>query len=78
MPHTNCYSRYYTIVFHEDFIEINIIKIPDNNYEKGKLYFDLSPYYQIENTVIKYQNKIFYNENELKKFFKFIKTYSSY
>ena len=75
MTHVNCYNKYYTINFYEDYIEININHIPSNTYEKGKLYFDLCPYFQIENTVIKYQNKIFYNENELKKFFKILINY---
>ena len=40
---------------------------------KSKLYFDLIVYYSIDNTMIKYNGKIFHNEEELKKFFKCIK-----
>ena len=42
--------------------------IPKDNYNRGKLYFDLVAYFQIDNTIIKYNNKIFHNEEELKKF----------
>ena len=43
--------------------------IPEDNYNRGKLFFDLIPYYEINNTNIKYKNKIFYNNEELKIFF---------
>ena len=70
--HQDCYNnnKYYTINFYEDHIEIVINFIPEDNYNRGKLYFDLIPYFDIENTIIKYNNKIFYNQDELKFFFK--------
>ena len=37
--HTNCYNKYYTINYYEDFIEINIINIPTDNYERVKIFF---------------------------------------
>ena len=54
----------------EDHIEIEINFIPNDNFNKFKLYFDLVIYYSINNIVIKYKGKIFYNEKELKYFFK--------
>ena len=65
----DCY-KYYTINFHEYYIEIIINFIPKDNYHRGELFFDLIPYFEIDNTIIKYNNKIFYNQDELKLFFK--------
>ena len=62
MIHQDCYNKYYTINF-----------IPKDNFNKAKIYFDLAVYYSIDNTIIKYNGKIFYTEEELKHFFKCIK-----
>ena len=67
--HQDCYKDY-TINFYKEHIEIVINFIPEDNYNRGKLYFDLIPYFDIDNTIIKYNNKIFYNQDELKLFFK--------
>ena len=48
----DCY-KYYTINFHEDYIEIIINFIPKDNYHRGELFFDLIPYFEIDNTNIK-------------------------
>ena len=76
MTHINCYNKYYTINFHEDYIGINIINIPSNNYDRAKIYFDIIVYFQI-NAIVKYNNKIFNDEYELKKFFKMYKNYKN-
>ena len=76
MIHINCYNKYYTINFYEDYIEINIINIPSNNYERAKIYFDIILYFQID-AIVKYNNKIFNDEYELKKFFKIYKNYKN-
>ena len=73
MIHQDCYNKYYTINYYIDHIEIDINFIPKDNFNKAKTYFDLVVYYKIENTIIKYNGKIFYNEEELKKNFKCIK-----
>ena len=67
--HQDCYNKYYTVNFYEDHIETIINFIPKDNYNRGKLFFDLSVYYQIDDTIIKYNDKVFHNEIELKKFF---------
>ena len=72
MTHINCYNKYYTINFYEDYIEINIINIPTNNYDRAKIYFDIIVYFQID-AIVKYNNKVFNDEHELKKFFKIYK-----
>ena len=70
MIHQDCYNKYYTINYYEDHIVIEINFIPKNKINKSKIYFDLFIYYRIKNTIIKYNGKIFYNEEELKNFFK--------
>ena len=69
----DCY-KYYTINFYEDYIEIIINFIPKDNYHRGELFFDLIPYFEIDNTNIKYNNKIFHNKEELKTYFKSLST----
>ena len=73
MIHQDCYNKYYTINYFNDHIEIEINFIPKDNFNKAKIYFDLIVYYSIDNTIIKYNCKIFYTEKELKIFFKCIK-----
>ena len=70
MIHKDCYNKYYTINFYEDHIEIEINFIPKDNFNEAKIYFDLVVYYSIDNTIIKYNGKIFYTEKELKHYFK--------
>ena len=72
MIHQDCYNKYYTIIYFNDHIEIDINFIPRDNFDKAKIYFDLVVFYQINNTIIKYNSKIFYTEEDLKKFFKCI------
>ena len=72
--HQDCYNEEYTIIFYQEYIEIEINFIPKDNYHRGKLFFNLIPYFDIENTIIKYNNKIFYNQDELKSFFKSLST----
>ena len=73
MIHQDCYNKYYTINYFNDHIEIEINFIPRDNFNKAKIYFDLAVYYSINNTIIKYNGKIFYTEEDLRKFFKCIK-----
>ena len=72
--HQDCYNEEYTIIFYQEHIEVVINFIPEDNYNRGKLFFNLIPYFDIENTIIKYNNKIFYNQVELKSFFKSLST----
>ena len=67
--HQDCYNKYYTVNFYEDYIEIIINFIPKDNYNRDKLYYNLEPYYMIDNTIIKYNSKIFHSKEELKTFF---------
>ena len=70
MIHQDCYNKCYTINYFNDHIEIEINFIAKDNFNKAKIYFDLVVFYQIDNTVLKYKNKFFHNEQELKHFFK--------
>ena len=63
-------NKYYTLNFYKDYIELKINFIPEDNFNKTKLYFDLVLYYRIDNIIIRYKNKIINNEKELKYFFK--------
>ena len=67
--HQDSYNKNYTVNFYIDNIKIIINKIPKDNSNKSKLYFDLVNYYLIDNTIIKHNDKIFHNEEELKMFF---------
>ena len=70
MIHQDCYNKYYTINYFNDHIKIEINFIPKDNFNKAKINFDLVVFYQIDNTIIKHNSKIFYTEEELKYFFK--------
>ena len=72
MIHQDCYNIYYTINYFNDHIEIDINFIPKDNFNKVKIYFDLVVFYQIDNTIIKYNGRIFYTAEDLKNFFKCI------
>ena len=67
--HQDSYNKNYIVNFYIDNIEIIIKRIPKDNFNKSKLYFDLIVYYWIDNTIIKYNNRIFHTEEELKLFF---------
>ena len=67
--HQDSYNKNYTVNFYIDNIEIIINAIPKDNFNKNKLYFDLIVYYWIDNTIIKYNNRIFHTEEELKLYF---------
>ena len=66
--HQDCCNKNYTVNFYIDNIEIIINFVPKDNYNRDKLYFDLIVYYMIDNTIIKYNGKIFHNEEELENF----------
>ena len=70
--HQDCYNKYYTINYYEDHIEIEINFIPKDNFNKAKIYFDLIVFYKIDNTIIRYNGKIFHNKEDLIKFFNYI------
>ena len=67
--HQDSYNKNYTVNFYIDNIEIIMNIISKDNFDKTKLYFDLIVYYSIDNTIIKYNNRIFHTEEELKLFF---------
>ena len=59
MTHQDCYNKYYTINYFNDPFKIEINFIPKDNFNKGKIHFDLVVYYKINKTIIKYNGKIF-------------------
>ena len=72
MLHQDCYNKHYTINYYHDYIDIEINFIPEDKFNKSKIYFDLVVFYKIDDTIIKYNGKIFYNEEDFKNFFKCI------
>ena len=70
MYYQDCNNKEYCVNFYENHTEIDIFKIPEDEYNRDQLFFNISIYFTIENTIVKYKNKIFYNEEDLKLFFK--------
>ena len=68
--HQDTCNKEYTVNFHENYIEVIINFIPKDNYDKGELFFNISIYFDIDNTIIKYKDNIFHNKEDLKLFFK--------
>ena len=68
--HQDTCNKEYTVNFHEKYIEVIINFIPEDNYIKGELFFNISIYFDIDNTIIKYKDKAFTNKEDLKLFFK--------
>ena len=48
-------NKHYTLNFYKDHIELKINSIPEDNFNKNKLYFDLVVYYKIDNVIIRYK-----------------------
>ena len=63
-------NEYYNLNFYKSHIEIKINRIPEDDFNRNKLFYDLILYYEIDNIIIRYKNKIFNNEKELKLLFK--------
>ena len=68
--HQDTCNKEYTVNFYEEHIEIIINFIPEDNYNKGQLFFNISIYFDIDNTIIKYKDKTFTNKEDLKLFLK--------
>ena len=63
-------NKYYKLNFYEDYIEVEINHLPNNNFNRNKLYYDLILYFELKNITIRYKNKNFHNQKKLKLFFK--------
>ena len=70
MYYQDCNNKEYCVIFFEKYIEIDIIKIPEDEYNRAQLFFNISIYFTIENTIAKYKDKTFTNKEDLKLFFK--------
>ena len=71
--HQYCVNEIYTVHFYRAYILIVINNIPKDNYNLDKLYYDLEPYFMIDNTMMKYKGKLFHNPKQLKSFFNIMK-----
>ena len=63
-------NKYYNLNFYKSYLEIEIDSLPEDNFNKNKLFYDLVLYFELNNTIIRHKNKIFENQKELKLFFK--------
>ena len=68
--HQDCVNEEYCTNFYEKYLEIVILKIPNSEYKRGELFFNISIYFEIENTIVKYKDKTFTNKVDLKSFLK--------
>ena len=68
--HQDTCNKEYTVNFHENYIEVIINFIPKDNYNKCELFFNISIYFDIDNTIIKYKDNVFHNKEDLKLFLK--------
>ena len=67
-------NKYYNVKYFDDCIKINIVNIPNNKYDIGKLYFEILEIFKLNDVdmIIEYLDKIYLilDENNLKQFFK--------
>ena len=64
----DCYNDKYTVNFYQDYIEIEINFIPKDKYNLDILYYNIEPYYMIDNTIATYNKKAFKSAKELKNY----------
>ena len=70
MIHQDFYNKHYVISYFKDHIVVYINFLPRDKFNRNEIYYDLVVFYKIKNTIIRYKDKIFYNEEELRYFFK--------
>ena len=60
-------DKYYKLNFYENYIEVEINHLPNNNFNRNKLFYDLILYFELNNIIIiRYKKFIINNQNELK------------
>ena len=62
-------NKHYNLNFYKTHIELEINFISEDDFNRDKLYYDLILYYEIDDIIIRYENKVINNEKELKLFF---------
>ena len=61
MTYEQNYNKYFNIKYYDDHTLIEIKNIPNNNYLKGELYFQIIEIYKFtDNVIVKYDDKQFY------------------
>ena len=58
-------NKYYKLNFYENYIEVEINHLSNNNFNRNKLYYDLILYFELKNITIRYKNKIFNNQKDI-------------
>ena len=52
-------NRFYKLNFYKSHLELEIKFITIDNFNRNKLYYDLELYYELNDIIIRYKNKIF-------------------
>ena len=63
-------NKYYNLNFYKTYLEVEINYIPKDDFNRNRLYYDLLLYFELNDIIIRYKNKIFNNKKELRLFFK--------
>ena len=66
--HEDCNAQDYCVTFYKDYIQIDIINIPKDEHNRSELLSNISIYFTIENTIVKYKDNVFHTKEELKIF----------
>ena len=60
-------KKYYKLNFLKNYVEIEIINIPNDDFDKNKIYYDIVLYFELNyNIIIRYKNFIINNKYERK------------
>ena len=60
-------KKYYKLNFLKNYIEVEIINIPNDDFNKNKFYYDIVLCFEWNNIIIRYKSFIINNKNELEK-----------
>ena len=55
-------KKYYKLNFLKNYIEVEIINIPNDDFNKNKFYYNLVLYFELNNIIIRYKNFIINNK----------------
>ena len=56
--------------FYKTHLELEITSLPIDDFNRNELFYDLVLYFELNDIIIRYKDKIFNNKKELKLFYK--------